>query len=246
MPGEGQPPFATGCEEKGAAELVMRISIIIPTLNEANNIQGLIEQTRRLGPNEIIVVDGSSTDDTAAHAKGADQVLTSVRGRARQQNLGASASTGDVLMFLHADCRLPESSLASITEVMKDPSVVGGCFQQRIDAPGWRYRLMERGNAARVRWLRMAYGDQGIFVRKTVFDAIGQFPDLRLMEDVFLMKRLTKRGKFVLLPDRLVVSARRWQKHGIFRQTLRNWTLLTLAFCGVSPDRLARFYPNTR
>ncbi len=224
----------------------MRISIIIPTLNEANNIQGLVEQTRTLGPCEIIVVDGNSTDDTVARAAGADQVLTSVSGRAKQQNLGASSSTGDVLLFLHADCRLPETSLVSISEVMTDQRVIGGCFQQRIDAPGWRYRIIERGNAARVCWLGMAYGDQAIFVRKSVFDSVGRFPDLRLMEDVFLMKRLTKLGKFVLLPDRLTVSARRWQKHGILRQTLRNWTLLTLAFCGVSPDRLARYYPNTR
>ena len=129
---------------------------------------------------------------------------------------------------------------------MRDQRVIGGCFQQRIEAPGWRYRIIERGNAARVRWLGMAYGDQAIFVRKTVFESVGRFPDLRLMEDVFLMKRLTKLGKFVLLPDRLTVSARRWQKHGIIRQTLRNWTLLTFAFCGVSPDRLARYYPNTR
>ncbi len=224
----------------------MRISIIIPTLNEANNIQGLIEQTRSLGSCEIIVVDGNSTDDTLARAAGADQVLTSVAGRAKQQNLGASSSTGDVLLFLHADCRLPETSLVSILEVMSDPGVIGGCFQQRIDAKGWRYRIIERGNAARVRWLGMAYGDQAIFVRKPVFESVGHFPDLRLMEDVFLMKRLTKIGRFVLLPDRLTVSARRWQKHGIVRQTLRNWTLLTLAFCGVSPDRLARYYPNTR
>lgn len=224
----------------------MRISIIIPTLNEAKNIQGLIEQTRALGSCEIIVVDGNSTDDTLVRAAGADQVLTSVAGRAKQQNFGASSSTGDVLLFLHADCRLPETSLASIAEVMKDQRVIGGCFLQRIDASGWRYRLIERGNAARVRWLGMAYGDQAIFVRKTVFESVGRFPDLRLMEDVILMKRLTKIGRFVLLPDRLTVSARRWQKHGIIRQTLRNWTLLTFAFCGVSPDRLARYYPNTR
>ena len=224
----------------------MRISVIIPTLNEANNIKAIVEQTRTLGPCEIIVVDGNSTDDTVACAAGADQVLTSVAGRAKQQNLGASSSTADVLLFLHADCRLPETSLVSISGAMKDQRVIGGCFQQRIDAPGWRYRLIERGNAARVRWLGMAYGDQAIFVRKSVFDSVGRFPDLRLMEDVFLMRRLSKLGKFVLLSDRLTVSARRWQKHGILRQTLRNWTLLTLAFCGVSPDRLARYYPNTR
>lgn len=224
----------------------MRISIIIPTLNEAANIVALIDQTRSLGPSEIIVVDGGSTDDTVALASGADKVLTSPPGRANQQNLGAENSQGDVLLFLHADCRLPPTALKVIAAAMQNKQMIGGCFAQRIDATGWRYRIIERGNGARVRWLGLAYGDQAIFVRRSIFEAVGAFPDLRLMEDVYLMKKLRGRGQFCLLPDRLTVSARRWQKHGVIRQTLRNWTLLTLAFCGVSPDRLAAYYSNTR
>ena len=129
---------------------------------------------------------------------------------------------------------------------MQNERTVGGCFQQRIEADGWAYRWLERGNAWRVRWLGMAYGDQGIFIRRSVFERLGRFPDVKLMEDVLLMKRLRGAGRFVLLPERLLVSARRWQRHGIVRQTLRNWMLLTFATCGVSPSCLARFYPNSR
>ena len=106
--------------------------------------------------------------------------------------------------------------------------------------------MIEWGNAWRVRLFKLAYGDQAIFVRRAVFESLGRFPELQLMEDVFLMKRLRRAGRFVLLPDRLTVSTRRWQRHGVIRQTLRNWTLLSLALCGVSPDRLARFYPQAR
>ncbi|MEK6262131.1 MAG: TIGR04283 family arsenosugar biosynthesis glycosyltransferase, partial [Planctomycetota bacterium] len=222
------------------------ISVIIPTLNEAARIAELIAATRQIGECEIIVVDGGSTDETLARANSADIVLSSEPGRATQQNLGAAASRGDVLLFLHADCQLPAGAFESIRAAMRDERTVGGCFQQRLEADGWAYRWLERGNAGRVRWLGMAYGDQGIFIRRRVFEELGRFADVKLMEDVLLMKRLRRAGRFVLLGERLSVSARRWQKHGIVRQTLRNWLLLILAMCGVSPDRLARFYPNTR
>ena len=116
--------------------------------------------------------------------------------------------------------------------------------------PKWprrlRYRLLEWGNGFRVKLLKWAYGDQGIFVRRSVFEQLGGFPDLRLMEDLFFMKQLKKQGRFLLLDARLHVSPRRWQQKGIIRQTLRNWTLITLAQCGVSPDRLANYYPHVR
>lgn len=224
----------------------MTLSIIIPVLNEATNIGPLIAVTRKLGDCEIIVVDGGSTDDTWNQASAADVRLISDRGRAVQQNAGARAAHSDVLLFLHADCRLQPGCLEAVQAAMADPNIVGGCFRQVIDVPGWKYRLVERGNAARVRWLGWAYGDQGIFVRKTVFDALGGFPDLKLMEDLFFVKRLRRAGRFVPVDAPIIVSARRWQKAGILRQTLRNWTLLTLAHLGVPPDRMARFYPQVR
>lgn len=224
----------------------MSVSIIIPVLNEAANIGPLIDATRRLGDCEIIVVDGGSTDDTWNQAAAADRRLRSDRGRARQQNTGAAAAHGEILLFLHADCRLHPGALEAIKEAFDHPKIVGGCFRQVIDAADWKYRVMERGNTARVRWLGWAYGDQGIFVRRTVFESLGGFPNLRLMEDLYFVKRLHRAGRFVALDVPIVVSARRWQKAGLLRQTLRNWMLLTLAHIGISPDYLAKFYPQVR
>jgi hypothetical protein len=129
---------------------------------------------------------------------------------------------------------------------MRDPRVVGGCFQQQIDAPGRLYRWLEWGNLRRVLWTGMAYGDQGLFLRREVFEQLGGFPEWPLMEDVGLMQRLRGRGRFVVVTARLHVSARRWQRRGVIRQTLLNWTLLALYFAGVPPSRLARYYQMIR
>ncbi len=224
----------------------VRISVIVPVLNEAGQITDVIRQTRALGDAEIIVVDGGSGDGTAEKASEADVILCSSPGRAIQQNTGASASSGEVLLFLHADCRLQPGSLEAIQSALQNPRCVGGCFRQRIEADGWKYRLLEHGNAWRVRLFKWAYGDQGIFVRRSVFEELGGFPELQLMEDLFFMKRLKRRGKVAILNPPLCISARRWQKKGVFRQTLRNWSLIALAHCGISPNRLARFYPHVR
>lgn len=224
----------------------MPVSIIIPTLNEAPSIANAIVRARDIEPAEIIVVDGGSTDDTVANAAAADRVLTSPRGRAAQQNAGAAASRGDVLLFLHADCWLEPGILDAVTAALRNERCVGGCFQQAIDAEERRYRWLERGNALRVRLWKLAYGDQGIFVRRSVFEQLGGFPALALMEDLFFMKRLRHEGRFVLLDGPLHVSARRWQQQGVVRQTARNWFLTGLAQAGVSPDRLQRLYPHIR
>jgi len=224
----------------------MDISVIIPTLNEAEKIADVVARTRALSPYEIIVVDGDSTDATLQQASAADRCLKAKRGRAIQQNTGAAASRGDILLFLHADCWLEEGSLQAVRNVLQDERIVGGCFRQRIDAPGVLYRLLEWGNNQRVRTCKWAYGDQGIFVRHKVFDELGGFPQLGLMEDLFLMKRLKRTGRLTLLDARIHTSPRRWQQHGIIRQTLKNWTLLSLAHCGISVDRLAEFYHNAR
>ncbi|MSR60470.1 MAG: glycosyltransferase [Planctomycetaceae bacterium] len=224
----------------------MSISIIIPTLNEASTIADTVAKARAIDPDEIIVVDGGSTDDTVAQAAGADQVLIGPRGRAAQQNCGAAAATGEVMLFLHADCWLEPGSLTAVSKALSDEHCVGGCFRQRIEAEGRRYRWLEWGNAHRVQWWQLAYGDQGIFVRRSVFERLGGFPPLALMEDLFFMKRLRREGRFALLDGPLHVSARRWQQQGVVRQTARNWFLTGLAQLGVSPDRLARLYPLVR
>ena len=155
---------------------------------------------------------------------------------------GAQVATGEVLLFLHADNRLVEESCQQIAEAFEKPNVLFGGFRQQIDATGYRYRFLEFGNAFRAKWLGMIYGDQAIFVCRETLAAIGGIPELPLMEDVELMRRLRRHGKRVLLDGPLRISARRWQRHGVFRQTLRNWTLLVAYFLGVSPGTLSGWY----
>ncbi len=226
----------------------MRLSIVIPTLNESAVIERKIWQALMLQPIEIVVTDGQSQDGTGDLARSAGAtVVTSERGRGRQLNAGARATTGDVLLFLHADCWLESQAAEQIEAVLRDEKVIGGAFQQRIDHDRRVFRWLEWGNSVRVRWRRMPYGDQGIFVRRSAFEAIGGFAEVRLMEDVLLMREFRRRGwRIKLLPGPIHVDPRRWLKHGVVRQTLRNWTLLAGLKLGISPDRLAEFYsPNS-
>lgn len=221
----------------------MKLSVIIPTLNEAENIRRTLERAMELAPFEVIVVDGGSTDGTDQIASQQNcTVVSSPRGRAMQQNVGVQHATGDILLFLHADCWLDPDATRQMEFVMNSPDLPGGVFCQQIDAAGLMYRLLEAGNAFRVCCTRLAFGDQGIFLRHRVFEELGGFPETRLMEDVLLMRKLRDWGRLALLPGPLHVDARRWQKHGPIRQTARNWLLLLAEQLGVSPDRLAEFY----
>ena len=221
----------------------VRVSVIIPALNEAANIAAAIDGAWQAGAHEVIVVDGGSADGTLEIAtRQKCLALSSVRGRAVQQNVGARRASGDVLLFLHADTWLAAGGVGQIVEAMQPARVVAGAFRQRIDAAGVLYRLLERGNALRARWGR-PYGDQGIFVRREVFERVGGFPEVRLLEDVLFVRQLRRLGRLALLPGPLHVSARRWRRHGVVRQTLRNWRILAAAKLGVSPDQLAGLYP---
>ncbi len=226
----------------------MRLSIVIPTLNESSRIGCTIQRALELRPHEIIVADGQSTDQTGDFARQAGAtIVTCERGRGRQLNAGARSATGDVLLFLHADCWLEPQAAEQIEAALRIESVIGGAFRQRIDHDRRVFRWLEWGNAARVRWRRMPYGDQGIFVRQSAFGSLGGFAEVRLMEDVLLMREFRRRGwRIELLPGPIHVDPRRWIKHGVFRQTLRNWMLLSGLKLGISPDRLAEYYsPNS-
>jgi rSAM/selenodomain-associated transferase 2 len=222
----------------------MGISVIIPTLNEEDYIFQAIQSFRRQNPQEIIVVDGGSTDDTLRLASQANRVLTTLPGRARQMNAGAQQAQGEVLLFIHADCTLEEGSLAMIEKALQHPRVMAGCFRMHVTAPGWLFRLVDACATGRVRLTGLAYGDQGLWVRREDFFRLGGFPLLRFMEDVFISKKLRQLGRMEVLPRKIFVSPRRWQKVGLLRQTLRNWTLTGLAAAGIHPDRLARYYPK--
>jgi rSAM/selenodomain-associated transferase 2 len=222
------------------------VSVIIPTLNEESCLAETLRQLRPEQPHEVIVVDGGSDDATCALAQAADRLLFSPAGRAAQMNRGATAATGDVLLFLHADCTLEPGALAECERCLEGRNVVAGCFRMTVRQRGMFYRSIDYSATLRVRLTGLVYGDQGLFLRRDVFQHLGGFPELRLMEDLFFSRRLRQLGRVVVAPRRIYVSPRRWQRAGLIRQTLRNWTLTALAAGGVHPNRLAAFYPAVR
>jgi rSAM/selenodomain-associated transferase 2 len=223
------------------------LSVIVPTLDEASAIAATLVAARAPGCGELIVVDGGSGDDTLEIARRlADRVLSAPRGRAAQMNAGARAAAGDVLLFLHADTRLPAGYAGAIGRALADTGVVGGRFDVRLDAPGLPFRVLERAISARSRLTRVATGDQGMFVRRTVFERLGGFPLLPLMEDLALARALKRAGRVACLRETVLTSARRWQRHGVVRTVVLMWTLRLAYYAGVSPARLARVYAHAR
>lgn len=215
-------------------------------MNEQPNIEAAVESAWRAGAAEVIVVDGGSHDGTQQIAERIDCTLVPAEtGRAKQQNAGAAAASGEVLLFLHADTRLVEDGVRQIEAALRDERTVCGAFRQSIDAEGVLYRWLEWGNAFRVRRIRTAYGDQGIFVRSEIFADVGGFPNVPILEDLILMRELRRRGASpVLLEGPLQISARRWQDNGVIRQTARNWMILSLYKLGRRPEALASWYPR--
>ena len=225
----------------------MRVSVIIPTLNEAGTIERTLSWVRQASACEIIVVDGGSEDGTAEGARPyVDQLVAAPRGRARQMNAGARAANGEALLFLHADTIPPEQFPELIAQALADPEVVGGRFDVHVDALGWPFRVIGTLMNIRSRLTGIATGDQGIFVRRAVFETIGGYPEWDITEDLEFSRHLKRAGKIACLRARVKTSARRWQQHGITKTILLMWWLRLCHFFGVSPASLKTFYADTR
>ena len=219
-----------------------RISIIIPTVNEARTIQQTLISTQTGLNVEVIVADGGSQDDTTAIASAwGAKVLSVPKGRAQQMNLGAAAATGDILLFLHADTRLPLEFDAMVRAALLQPRAIAGAFSLQIDSPLSSLRLIEWGVKARSRFLQMPYGDQAIFIKSSIFHQLG-FPELPMMEDFELMRQLRRKGRIVILRTPVLTSPRRWLKQGVCQTTLKNQIAIIAYLLGVSPAKIACWY----
>ncbi len=237
--------------------MAMTISVIIPTLNEERTIMTILAHTAALGFDELIVVDGGSLDQTPvlveSYRDGAQpatqnpiRLLTAPRGRARQMNEGAKSSGGDILLFLHADTQLPDNAKMMIEATLADPRMVGGRFDVRFDCPSMWGTIVSRMMNWRSRLSGIATGDQALFVRRHIFEQIGGFADMPLMEDIDFSRRLKRKGATAALTATVTTSFRRWEQQGPLRTILLMWTLRFLYWIGIRSHTLNRWYGLVR
>lgn len=224
-----------------------RISVIIPVLNEASRIRLNLASFEKTTNVEVIVVDGGSHDETVAIAKSLGvQVLSAAAGRDRQMNAGAKVATGDILLFLHADTRLPVGFDAIVRQALAQRGTIAGAFELKIDARMRSLRLVEKMVNWRSRFLHLPYGDQAIFLKASVFHEIGGFPNLPIMEDFEFILRLRRLGNITVVPASVLTSARRWQKLGVIKTTFINQVVIIGYFLRVPPSQLVRWYGRFR
>jgi rSAM/selenodomain-associated transferase 2 len=238
----------------------MKLSVVIPVLNERDSLPATIAALHALQGSteelvseiiflEIIVVDGGSTDGTAEWLRAQPDVAlaSSVCGKGPQLNAGAARATGDVLLFLHADCILSQQALEALHAALSDASIAGGAFYLRFAESRPRsLRVVSWGINLRATLRNSATGDQGIFVRRNVFHSIGSAPEWPLFEDVELVRRIRRAGKFAVLRTPVTVSGRRYIQHGVFRTALLIYALRLAYWLGVSPQRLKNWFRDAR
>jgi rSAM/selenodomain-associated transferase 2 len=220
------------------------ISIVIPTLNESGCIREtltcLIENATQ--PIEIILADGGSVDHTVEIADEFDvQIVKCGGGRSAQMNAGADVATGDILMFLHGDTKVPQGFEQRVMETIATQPIAGA-FNLQIDGKKWPLRCVEWGVKVRSNLFQLPYGDQAIFLKSSTFHEFGGFPDLPIMEDFVFIRSLAKCGKIAIVPASVITSARRWEKQGVFKTTLINQVMIVGYALGIKPDRLRQWY----
>lgn len=225
-----------------------QISIIIPVLNEAKTIEKTLLNVQYESNVEIIVIDGGSVDDTVAIAKNytTNVISSPLPGRANQMNTGAKVATAEILLFLHADTLLPFNYTSIIDQVLNKKNIIAGAFNLKIDGEMRSLRFIEKMVKWRSHFFSLPYGDQAIFLRKSTFDEIGGFPNLPIMEDFELIRKLKQKGKIAIAPASVLTSSRRWEKLGVVKTTLINQIIIIGYFLGISPYKLRQFYQKKK
>ena len=223
----------------------MKLSVIVPMLNEADALPSLLDQLKRVARQgvEVILADGGSEDGSAAIAERAGfTVVRTARGRARQMNAAAVHATGDVLLFLHADTQLPEQADTHIAQALSSGRHCWGRFDVRISGRAYLLRVVSHLMNVRSRITGIATGDQAMFLMRSAFDAVGGFPDQLLMEDIELSKRLLRRSRPACIAQCVITSGRRWERDGVWRTILLMWRLRWQYWRGVPAHQLAKIY----
>lgn len=225
----------------------LSLAIVVPVFNEEAVLPEWIVKAQQWGADELIVVDGGSTDHTCRLlADSHIRWISSILGRAAQMNAGFQECKSDIILFIHSDTIINSSHLLAVKQAMQDKSVVGGRFDVRLSGDGFAFRVIAYFINLRSRLSGISTGDQCQFVRRSVFERMGGFPEQALMEDIEFSKRLKRYGKIACLRQKVVTSSRRWESHGIIRTVLLMWKLRFLYWLGVSPEKLAQAYRQAR
>lgn len=216
-------------------------------LNEAARIASVIQHIEKTEEVEIIVVDGLSVDNTVEVVSSLGvNVISTPRGRSLQMNTGAKIASGEILLFLHADTKLPTGFAALVRQTLNQPQVIAGAFELKIEGKEWGLRLIEKMVSLRSHFFQLPYGDQAIFIKAKTFNKFGGFPELPIMEDFEFINRLKRYGKIKILPVAVITSGRRWQQLGVFKTTLINQFMILGYYLGIPPEKLANFYRKKR